>query len=106
MEQGAAITQQEAWTRRDGPKVAVPALLRSLVEEVAFQARRSALVDRSSGVSARLSISSLEAVVSAMERRALKTSEAAYPRITDLQAALPAITGKIELYKDITGGTP
>ncbi len=97
LDEGIRITAQEAWTSRGGPEAAVPDLLRSLVEEIAFQARKSALVDRSSGVSARLSISALESVVSTMERRALRTKEPAYPRILDLQACLPAVTGKVEL---------
>ncbi len=97
LDDAVRITAQEAWTERGGPAAPVPELLRRLVEEVAFQARKSALVDRSSGVSARLSISALEAVVSAMERRAVTTGEPAYPRILDLQAMLPAVTGRIEL---------
>jgi len=107
---GAAmrITAQEAWTARDGASgggashggisLSVPDWYRELVEEVAFAARKSEFVNQSSGVSARMSISLLENVLSNMERRALLHGEAAvFPRISDLHAAVTAVTGKIEL---------
>lgn len=99
LEDAAAITAQEAWVRReDVCEVHVPALVREIVEEIAFQARRSEFVDQGSGVSARLSISALENVVSNCERRALRTGERrAVPRVCDLYAAVPAVAGKIEL---------
>ncbi|KAA0256202.1 MAG: magnesium chelatase [Acidobacteria bacterium] len=96
----AAITDQEAWTDRtlDGVTVKLPERVRLLVEEVAFVARRSDLVDQSSGVSARMPIASRELIVSNMERRALLTGEAVVaPRLVDLFATLPAVTGKVEL---------
>ena len=69
-----------------------------MVEEVAFQARQEQKIDKRSGVSQRLPISLLENVVSNAERRALATGESiAVPRITDIYAAIPAITGKFEL---------
>ena len=72
--------------------------MREVVEEVAFQARQDQKVDKRSGVSQRLPISLLENVVSNAERRALATGETiAVPRITDIYAAIPAITGKFEL---------
>jgi len=94
-----AITTQEAWTDRDnGLKVEIPAYVREVVEEVAFQARADRKVDKRSGVSQRLPITTLELVVSNAERRALANSERLIvPRVTDLYAALPSITGKFEL---------
>src|SRR5436189_858849 len=94
------ITKQEAWTARDGVELQlmVPEYVREVVEEVAFQARQDQKVDKRSGVSQRLPISLLENVVSNAERRALTTGEKiAVPRITDIYAAIPAITGKFEL---------
>ena len=94
------ITQQEAWTVRDGVELqlVVPEFVREVVEEVAFQARQDQKIDKRSGVSQRLPISLLENVVSNAERRALATGESvAVPRVTDIYAALPAITGKFEL---------
>jgi magnesium chelatase subunit I len=91
-----AITQQEAWVDRG--KVEVPAFVREAVEEIAFQARQESKIDKRSGVSQRLPISLLENVVSNAERRALLAGESIIvPRITDIYAALPAITGKFEL---------
>src|ERR1044071_6611844 len=76
----------------------VPEFVREVVEEVAFQARQDQKVDKRSGVSQRLPISLLENVVSNAERRALATGEpVSVPRITDIYAAIPAITGKFEL---------
>jgi magnesium chelatase subunit I len=94
-----AITAQEAWTdRRGGVPVDVPQFVREVVEEIAFHARADAKVDRRSGVSQRLPIATLEHVVSNAERRALANNEpVAVPRVSDLYAALPALTGKIEL---------
>ena len=69
-----------------------------LVEEIAFVARRSELVDQSSGVSARLPIAARELLISNLERRALATGETVVaPRLVDLFATLPAITGKVEM---------
>ncbi|HVL68558.1 MAG TPA: hypothetical protein VM364_14950 [Vicinamibacterales bacterium] len=97
--EGMAITAQEAWmARRGGIDLLVPEFVREIVEEVAFQARQDARVDKRSGVSQRLPISLLENVISNAERRALLGGEAiAVPRVTDVYAALPAITGKFEL---------
>jgi magnesium chelatase subunit I len=93
-----AITAQEAWVDRGGCEMQVPAFVREVVEEVAFQARQDQKIDKRSGVSQRLPISLLENVVSSAERRALQAQEATIvPRITDIYAALPAITGKFEL---------
>src|SRR3954463_1699494 len=94
-----AITKQEAWTERTGAlKVEIPEYVREVVEEIAFQARGDRKIDKRSGVSQRLPISTLELVVSNAERRALANGETiAVPRVTDVYAALPSITGKFEL---------
>jgi magnesium chelatase subunit I len=96
-----AITKQEAWTERTtagGLKVEIPDFVREVVEEVAFQARGDRKIDKRSGVSQRLPITTLELVVSNAERRALTNNEpVVVPRVTDIYAALPSITGKFEL---------
>ena len=99
LEQGIAITTQEAWLDRPSPiEVRVPEYIRRVVEQLAFLAREDKRVDKRSGVSQRLPISVLENVVSNAERRALRCKDdAAVPRVTDIYSALPAITGKLEL---------
>src|SRR5215467_3576892 len=99
VEEGIAITAQEAWTGRDAVyRVEVPDYLRELVEEIAFQARDDKRVDKRSGVSQRLPISVLESVVSSAEQRAARTREKlTVARVADVYAALPSITGKLEL---------
>jgi len=97
--EGMTITAQEAWTSRDsGRNVDVPAYLRELIEEIAFQAREDKRVDKRSGVSQRLPITVLESVVSSAEQRTARTGEkSAVARVADVYSALPAITGKLEL---------
>lgn len=99
IELGMRITQQELRSPKEQlARVRVPDLLRVLVERIALEARDSEYVDRKSGVSARLTISALESVISAAELRALRTGEQrAVARMGDLQSVIPAITGKIEL---------
>src|SRR5271166_3466840 len=99
VEEGIAITTQEAWTARDsGINVEVPGYLREVVEEIAFQAREDKRVDRRSGVSQRLPISTLESLVSSAEQHAARAGEThGVARVADLYAALPSITGKMEL---------
>ena len=99
IEEGMAITAQEAWTARDSArKIEVPQYLRSLVEEIAFQAREDKRVDRRSGVSQRLPITVLESMISSAEQRAARTGEkSGVARVADVYSALPAITGKLEL---------
>ena len=99
LEDGIAITDQEAWSDRpDSVKVDVPYYFKELIEEVAVQARKSEYVDQSSGVSARMTISLMENVVSNAERRGLRTGEAVVrPRLADLYGAVSAISGKVEL---------
>jgi magnesium chelatase subunit I len=98
-----AITAQEAWTVDRGKTpgalaVDVPSFVGEIVEEIAFHARRDQHVDRRSGVSQRLSITTLENVVSNAERRALMQGESGVvPRVSDVFASLPAVTGKLEL---------
>ncbi len=96
--EGIAITTQEAWTERGLMKTEIPGYIRSIVEQIAFTAREDKKVDRRSGVSQRLPISTMELVVSNAERRALQHGESlAVPRVGDLYSAMPGITGKIEL---------
>ncbi len=99
IEQGIAITRQEAWTNRRSPvAIEIPPYIHEVVEQVAFLAREDKRIDKRSGVSQRLPITVLENVVSNAERRALKAGEnEAVPRIVDLYAALTSITGKLEL---------
>ncbi len=99
LEQGIAITEQEAWLDRPSPiEVRVPDYVKQVVEQLAFLAREDKRVDKRSGVSQRLPISALENVISNAERRALKAREnVAVPRMLDIYSALPAITGKLEL---------
>jgi magnesium chelatase subunit I len=94
-----AITRQEAWIDRRGEaELDIPSILRDIVEEITVEARKSEFVDQASGVSARLSISAMEALVSNVEKRALVTGEKRMvARICDVYATLPAITGKVEL---------
>jgi magnesium chelatase subunit I len=97
--EGMEITAQEAWLARDGDHpVQVPTFLREAIEEIAFLARDDKRVDRRSGVSQRLPITALESTVSNAERRALRSGDASRcARVSDLYAALPSLTGKLEL---------
>ncbi len=97
---GIAITRQEAWQQRcdAGPQVTVPHFFREIVEQIAFEARQSEYVDQKSGVSARLTRSALEVLISTAERRALLNGESqTTARISDLLHVEAAITGKVEL---------
>jgi magnesium chelatase subunit I len=98
IEEGLTITAQEAWVDRGFADAEIPQYLREIVEQVAFSAREDKRVDKRSGVSQRLPISTMELVVSNAERRALVHDESlVLPRVGDLYAALPGITGKLEL---------
>jgi len=99
VEEGVQITAQEAWTDRPSrAPIHIPKFIREVVETIAFVAREDPRIDRRSGVSQRLPISLLENVVSNAERRALRHHETIIvPRVSDIYASLPAITGKIEL---------
>ena len=97
VEDGMEITRQEAWTVRHN-NLYVPDFISRAVEQIAFEARKDQRVDKRSGVSQRLSISVMENAVSNAERRELLNGDnRVVPRISDLYAALPAITGKLEL---------
>jgi magnesium chelatase subunit I len=101
VEEGIAITAQEAWTKRVTKSksfIEIPHYVRQVVEQIAFSAREDKKVDKRSGVSQRLPITTMELVVSNAERRALLHNEdLIVARIGDIYAALPGITGKIEL---------
>jgi magnesium chelatase subunit I len=94
------ITRQEAWTDRfeDDERLVVPEFIREVVEQIAFEARDDNHVDKHSGVSQRMPITVMESVISNAERRALLTGEELIvPRISDVYAAIPSMTGKMEL---------
>jgi len=98
LEEGMAITAQEAWCERGSSSIEVPAYIREVIEQIAFSAREDKKVDKRSGVSQRLPISTMELVISNAERRALINHEKiVVPRISDIYAAMPGITGKLEL---------
>jgi magnesium chelatase subunit I len=98
VEEGIAITAQEAWTSRTGRKSIVPDYLREAVEQIAFLAREDKRVDKRSGVSQRLPIACIETAISNAEQRAARNGDAtAVARVSDVYASLPALTGKLEL---------
>ncbi len=107
---GVEITRQEAWLKREGIEglLRVPDFIREVVEQIAFEARDDSRVDKRSGVSQRLPITVMESVVSNAERRALLTGEDdIVPRISDVYAAAPSMTGKMELeYEGEQVGAP
>ncbi|MGH9943227.1 MAG: magnesium chelatase, partial [Pyrinomonadaceae bacterium] len=97
---GVEITRQEAWIEREGIEgtLRVPDFIRETIEQIAFEARDDQRIDKRSGVSQRLPISVTESAVSNAERRAMLTGEAEIvPRISDIYAAAPSMTGKMEL---------
>ncbi|MEM7036110.1 MAG: magnesium chelatase [Bacteroidota bacterium] len=93
------ITEQEARVAPDaGEKIFMPDIAKDLIEQIAVEARGSEYVDQKSGVSARLTISAYENLVSAAERRALRArAQKSWVRIGDFWGVIPSITGKIEL---------
>jgi len=112
VEEGIAITAQEAWIDRihhetdeemggeneRSSRLQIPKYIQEVIERIAFAAREDKKIDKRSGVSQRLPISAIENVISNAERRALTHQEKlVIPRISDIYAALPAITGKLEL---------
>lgn len=99
MENAIKITEQEAWTKRFGEEgVVIPQYFKEIIEQIAFEARESDFVDQKSGVSARLTISAMEALVSNAERRAILNDDSIIvPRVTDLAFVTQAVTGKVEL---------
>src|ERR1700749_3522715 len=97
---GVEITKQEAWVEREGveARLRVPDFIRELIEQIAFEARDDQRIDKRSGVSQRMPITVTESVVSNAERRAVLTGEEEIvPRVSDVYAAVPSMTGKMEL---------
>jgi len=94
-----AITEQEAkLDLRQAEDIHVPSLARDLLEQISFEARESEFIDNKSGVSARMSITAFENLLSTAERRALKSgSDKTTVRLSDFMGIIPAITGKVEL---------
>ena len=96
LEDARRITAAEAAVSNGD--ITVPEYVKDIIELVTFEARRSEYVDQSSGVSARVSISAYENLLAHIERRAhLNGDRDLFPRVCDLYAVVPAITGKIEL---------
>jgi len=92
------ITEQEAWTDRKGRERVIPRYFQEIIEQIAFEARKSEYVDQKSGVSARMTIAAMENLISNAERRAIVTRDKKIvPRISDLPHVLPGMTGKVEL---------
>ncbi len=97
IEMGKKITAQEARVK-EGQQTVVNDLIKNLIEQIAFEARNSEYVDKKSGVSARMTISAYENLLSAAERRSLQNAETeSYARISDLYHTVPSICGKVEL---------
>ena len=99
IETARLITQQEAkLVESQKDMVEVPDLARDLLEQIVFEARENDFIDAKSGVSARLSITALENLLSTAERRALKSGDAkTMVRLSDFVGIIPSITGKVEL---------
>jgi magnesium chelatase subunit I len=99
IEIGKKITAQEANLKgKPLDRIHVPELMKDLIEQIAVEARKSEYVDEKSGVSARLTISAFENLISAAERRLyLNKEDNTVVRIADLIGVIPAITGKVEL---------
>ena len=93
------ITQQEAKLSASQRKnIEADGLVKDLIEQIAFETRESEYIDKKSGVSARLTISAYENLISNAERRMLLNGENnTFVRISDFLGVIPAITGKIEL---------
>jgi magnesium chelatase subunit I len=98
---GVEITRQEAWTTREGfeaSRLHIPDFIRDTIEQIAFEARDDQRLDKRSGVSQRVPITVMESVVSNAERRTILTDEEdIVPRISDIYASIPSMTGKMEL---------
>ncbi|MEI2422033.1 hypothetical protein V6O07_17275, partial [Arthrospira platensis SPKY2] len=94
-----AITQQEAKINEQQlEQVYVPEIAKDLLEQISFEARDSEYIDAKSGVSARMSITAFENLISTAERRALRNNETQTTvRLSDFMGVIPAITGKVEL---------
>ncbi len=99
IETARTITHKEAnILKKQKDNIAVPDLAKDLLEQIVFEARESEYVDAKSGISARLSISAYENLISTAERRSLLNNEdKTVVRLSDFMGVIPAITGKIEL---------
>lgn len=99
IETAMMITEQEANTGNKNQKnIVVPELARELIEQIAFEARRSEYVDVKSGISARMSVSAYENLVSSAELRLLKHGiKQTTVRLSDFTGIIPALTGKMEI---------
>lgn len=99
LEIARTITEQEtAAAQAEKPNVYVPELAKNILEQISFEARESEFIDSKSGVSARLSITAFENLLSTAERRALVNGdEKTTVRLSDFMGIIPAITGKVEL---------
>ncbi|WP_278035768.1 sigma 54-interacting transcriptional regulator [Flavobacterium nitratireducens] len=93
------ITEQEAkLDTKQSESVYIPSLAKDLLEQIGFEARTSEYIDHKSGVSARMSITAYENLMSTAERRALKAGvDKTSVRLSDFMGVIPAITGKVEL---------
>jgi magnesium chelatase subunit I len=93
------ITEQEAnLDLAQSDMVHVPSLAKDLLEQISFEARESEYIDNKSGVSARMSITAYENLLSTAERRALKSGvDKTTLRLSDFMGIIPSITGKVEL---------
>jgi magnesium chelatase subunit I len=95
---GKRITQQEARLKEAQKTITANEIVKDLVEQIAFEARKSEYVDAKSGVSARLTISAYENLIAAAERRSIINNEKNVSiRVSDFVGVIPAITGKVEL---------
>ena len=99
LKEGVEITRQESWIDRvPSENLAIPDFIWEIVEGIAFQGRQDKRIDKRSGVSQRLPIACLENTLSNAERRALSAEEQkVVPRVSDIYASIPAVTGKLEL---------
>ena len=99
MEVAQEITRQEAKINKEQlANVKIPSLIENIIEQVAFEARKSEYIDQKSGVSARLTISAYENIYSVVHRRMLINNEqTSTARLGDLYGLIAAITGKVEL---------
>ncbi|RDK87113.1 MoxR family ATPase [Marinirhabdus gelatinilytica] len=99
LEIARTITEQEtAVAQAEKPNVYVPDLAKDILEQISFEARESEFIDSKSGVSARLSITAFENLLSTAERRALMNGDKETTvRLSDFMGIVPAITGKVEL---------
>jgi len=92
------ITNQEVAKQIESNAIYVPELAKTLIEQIGFEARENELIDAKSGVSARMSITMYENLLSGATYRMLTTQqESTAVRMSDFLAVIPAITGKVEL---------